>query len=142
MYFFLTKFLILVCYIYYGENMKKLVLVSLFYIILGYFLGSIIFRSKINLINPNKTLYYFLEENNNCLGITKDYEIAQNLKDILEDNGKNITIKKKYLSNKEFSNNISEADNIINTNLSNNEILKVEDMVMETYQEIIKSNTS
>lgn len=142
MYFFLTKFLILVCYIYYGENMKKIVLVSLFYIILGYFLGSIIFRSKINLINPNKTLYYFLEENNNCLGITKDYEIAQNLKDILEDNGKNITIKKKYLSNKEFSNNISEADNIINTNLSNNEILKVEDMVMETYQEIIKSNTS
>lgn len=142
MYFFLTKFLILVCYIYYGENMKKLVLVSLFYIILGYFLGSIIFRSKINLINPNKTLYFFLEENNNCLGITKDYEIAENLKDILEDNGKNITIKKKYLSNKEFSNNISEADNIINTNLSNNEILKVEDMVMETYQEIIKSNTS
>ncbi len=142
MYFFLTKFLILVCYIYYGENMKKLVLVSLFYIILGYFLGSIIFRSKINLINPNKTLYYFLEENNNCLGITKDYEIAENLKDILEDNGKNITIKKKYLSNKEFSNNISEADNIINTNLSNNEILKVEDMVMETYQEIIKNNTS
>lgn len=138
----MTKFLILVCYIYYGENMKKLVLVSLFYIILGYFLGSIIFRSKINLINPNKTLYYFLEENNNCLGITKDYEIAENLKDILEDNGKNITIKKKYLSNKEFSNNISEADNIINTNLSNNEILKVEDMVMETYQEIIKSNTS
>ena len=142
MYFFLTKFLILVCYIYYGENMKKLVLVSLFYIILGYFLGSIIFRSKINLINPNKTLYYFLEENNNCLGITKDYEIAENLKDILEDNGKNITIKKKYLSNKEFSNNISEDDNIINTNLSNNEILKVEDMVMETYQEIIKNNTS
>ena len=142
MYFFLTKFLILVCYIYCGENMKKLVLVSLFYIVLGYLLGSIIFRSKINLINPNKTLYYFLEENNNCLGITKDYEIAENLKDILEDNGKNITIKKKYLSNKEFSNNISEADNIINTNLSNNEILKVEDMVMETYQEIIKSNTS
>ena len=138
----MTKFLILICYIYYGDIMKKLVIVSLSYIILGYFLGSIIFRSKINLINPNKNLYYFLEENNNCLGITKDYEIAENLKDILEDNGKNITIKKKYLSNKKFSNNISEADNIINTNLSNNEILKVEDMVMETYQEIIKSNTS
>ena len=91
----MTKFLILICYIYYGDIMKKLVIVSLSYIILGYFLGSIIFRSKINLINPNKNLYYFLEEDNNCLGITKDYEIAENLKDILENNGKNITIKKK-----------------------------------------------
>ena len=44
--------------------MKKIIIKGLIYIIIGYILGNILFKSKIDLIKniTNKEIYYFIEE--------------------------------------------------------------------------------
>ena len=149
--------------------MKKVLIRGVVYVIIGYILGSFLFKSKLELIKniTNKELYYFLEEgkvgdkeilenkvsnlttsvidykNNDFYiyrGITKDLEAAKKVKKILEDKGFSITIKEKYLNNQEFSTTITQFDNLINTSLTTDEILKVEEVILSTYEEVVKNN--
>ena len=48
----------------------------------------------------------------------------EEVKKILEDKGFSITIKEKYLNNQEFSTTITQFDNLINTSLTTNLLLK------------------
>ena len=73
-------------------------------------------------------------------GITKDLDAAKKVKKILEDKGFSITIKEKYLNNQEFSTTITQFDNLINTSLTTDEILKVEEVILSTYEEVVKNN--
>lgn len=117
--------------------MKKIIISGILLIILGYYLGHFIFNERIINKYKNEEKYYFLQEgvysnkenlqtnlsnlNNKLIdkkdnkyyvyvGITKDLEVAKKIMKIYEDDGYNIYIKEKYLSNEEFYNNVTQFD--------------------------------
>ena len=139
--------------------MKKIIINGLIYIIIGYILGNILFKSKIDLIKniTNKEIYYFIEEKGSNItktsikgydnlyikkGISRDLETANKIKSILEEQNKKVTIKEKYLTNKEFKETVTQLDNLINEAQSHEEILKIEETVIATYEEILRNNTN
>ncbi len=139
--------------------MKKIIINGLIYIIIGYILGNVLFKSKIDLIKniTNKEIYYFIEEKGNNItktsikgydnlyikkGISRDLETANKIKSILEEQNKKVTIKEKYLTNKEFKETVTQFDNLINETQSHEEILKIEETVIATYEEILRNNTN
>lgn len=139
--------------------MKKIIINGLIYIIIGYILGNILFKSKIDLIKniTNKEIYYFIEEKGSNItktsikgydnlyikkGISRDLETANKIKSILEEQNKKVTIKEKYLTNKEFKETVTQFDNLINETPSHEEILKIEETVIATYEEILRNNTN
>ncbi len=139
--------------------MKKVIIKGLIYIIIGYILGSIIFKSKIDLIKniTNKEIYYFIEEKESNVtktsvkdyeniyikkGISRNLETANKIKSILEEQNKNVIIKEKYLTNKEFKETVTQFDNLIKETSSKEEILKIEEVVIATYEEILRNNTN
>ena len=139
--------------------MKKIIINGLIYIIIGYILGNILFKSKIDLIKniTNKEIYCFIEEKGSNItktsikgydnlyikkGISRDLETANKIKSILEEQNKKVTIKEKYLTNKEFKETVTQFDNLINETQSHEEILKIEETVIATYEEILRNNTN
>ena len=74
------------------------------------------------------------------LGITRDEDIAKRLKSIYEEEGYQIYIKEKTLSNDEFLNNVTQFDLLINNTTSIKEILTIEEVVLANYEEIIQKN--
>lgn len=139
--------------------MKKIIINGLIYIIIGYILGNILFKSKIDLIKniTNKEIYYFIEEKGSNVtktsikgydnlyikkGISRNLETANKIKSILEEQNKKVTIKEKYLTNKEFKETVTQFDNLINETQSHEEILKIEETVIATYEEILRNNTN
>ena len=139
--------------------MKKIIINGLIYIIIGYILGNILFKSKIDLIKniTNKEIYYFIEEKGSNVtktsikgydnlyikkGISRNLETANKIKSILEEQNKKVTIKEKYLTNKEFKETVTQFDNLINETSSHEEILKIEETVIATYEEILRNNTN
>lgn len=139
--------------------MKKIIINGLIYIIIWYILGNILFKSKIDLIKniTNKEIYYFIEEKGSNItktsikgydnlyikkGISRDLETANKIKSILEEQNKKVTIKEKYLTNKEFKETVTQFDNLINETQSHEEILKIEETVIATYEEILRNNTN
>lgn len=139
--------------------MKKIIINGLIYITIGYILGNVLFKSKIDLIKniTNKEIYYFIEEKGSNItktsikgydnlyikkGISRDLETANKIKSILEEQNKKVTIKEKYLTNKEFKETVTQFDNLINETQSHEEILKIEETVIATYEEILRNNTN
>ena len=139
--------------------MKKIIINGLIYIIIGYILGNVLFKSKIDLIKniTNKEIYYCIEEKGSNItktsikgydnlyikkGISRDLETANKIKSILEEQNKKVTIKEKYLTNKEFKETVTQFDNLINETQSHEEILKIEETVIATYEEILRNNTN
>ena len=111
--------------------MKKTLILGILFILLGYYLGTFIFNEKIINKYKKEEKYYFLQEgvysnkenlqtnlnslNNKIIdkkdnkyyvyvGITRDLEVAKKIMKIYEDDGYNIYLKEKYLSNEEFYN--------------------------------------
>lgn len=146
--------------------MKKILIVSSSFLLIGIILGSkIISLSKVEDVFQSGTVYYFLQEgvytteeilNENTenlniklinkednkyyvyLGITKDVENAKKIKNIYKNKGYDIYIKEKNLSNEEFSSNITQFDLLINSTNNEEEILKITEVVLANYEEIIK----
>ncbi|MBO5120764.1 MAG: hypothetical protein J6C28_03640 [Bacilli bacterium] len=146
--------------------MKKNIIISLIFLVIGIILGTkIISLSKIEDVFQNETIYYFLQEgvytteeilNENTeslniklinkdenkyyvyLGITKDVENAKKIKKIYKNKGYDIYIEEKTLSNEEFSSNITQFDLLINSTNNEEEILKITEVVLANYEEIIK----
>ena len=58
---------------------------------------------------------------------------------IYEDDGYNIYLKEKYLSNEEFYNNVTQFDLLIKDNNDTSNILTIEEVVLANYEEIIKN---
>lgn len=145
--------------------MKKIIILGIIYIIIGFYIGKFIFKD--NIINKYKKeeRYYFLQEgvytnkdilqtnlvnlnkkiidyNNNkyyvYVGITKDLEVAEKIIKIYEKEGYNITILEKGLSSEEFSTNVNQFDLLIKDTKDNNQILTIEEVVLANYEEIIK----
>ena len=145
--------------------MKKIIISGILLIILGYYLGYFIFNEKIINKYKKEEKYYFLQEgvysnkenlqtnlnslNNKIIdkndnkyyvyvGITKDLEVAKKIMKIYEDDGYNIYLKEKYLSNEEFYNNVTQFDLLIKDSNDTSNILTIEEVVLANYEEIFK----
>lgn len=145
--------------------MKKFFITSILLIITGMLIGKIMFLEKdILKIFKNKDKYYFLQEgtynddfksnslnlksiitekNNDKLyvyvGITKDIEIAEQLVEIYKKRNINLSIKEKNIPNEEFKNNIEQFDLLIKSSKEEDEIIKIQEVVLANYEEIIKN---
>ena len=151
--------------------MKNTFIKGIIFILLGYFIGTIIFSNKIKAIEKllNKDTYYFLEQGsyknekilqNNIsnitnkiiekeknkyivyVGITKDKNIAEKLKKAYKNMNIDVVIREKYLSNKEFSNNVDQFDFLIKSTNSKDELMTIEEVILANYEELIKNNVN
>ena len=147
--------------------MRKIIIWSLIFIVLGFLLGEFIFTDKIELIKKLQKgdTYYFLEEgvyndynsiSNNLtdigkkiivnkdnkyhvyVGITKDLEVLEKIKKIYENKNINIYPKEIILSSRFFSTNVDQFDLLIKETKDNDQILTIEEVVLSNYEEIIK----
>ena len=73
------------------------------------------------------------------LGITKDKKIAQKLNNIYEKKGLKLYEKEQTINNEEFNNNVTQFDLLINSSNNEDEILAIEEVVLENYDEIINN---
>lgn len=160
----MTSFDFSFCYIDFGDKMKKLIIHSFFFIGCGFFLGNFVFQNRLVLRNQ-KDIYYFLEEGiyfnreiiqnhltgfkqkvieyendryHVYVGITKDKEIAEKLKQIYKEKGYVVTIKEKSVSSEEFSENVNQFDLLVHSAKTEEEILKIEEVVLANYHELFK----
>ena len=145
--------------------MKKIIISSIFFIGLGFFSGELIFGSKKDIFKNfnSKDTYYFLEEgvyidkkdlNKDYVskklieksnkkyyvyvGITKDKEVIEKLKDIYNSRGISLSIKEKEVNSKEFFENVSQFDFLIKQTTEEDEILTIEEVILSNYEEIIQ----
>lgn len=145
--------------------MKKIIISSIFFIGLGFFSGELIFGSKKDIFKNfnSKDTYYFLEEgvyidkkdlSKNYVskrlieksnkkyyvyvGITKDKEVIEKLKDIYNSRGISLSIKEKEVNSKEFFENVSQFDFLIKQTTEEDEILTIEEVILSNYEEITK----
>lgn len=146
--------------------MKKIIIKGIILIIIGFFIGQFLFADKIELIKrlQKGDTYYFLEEgvynnydniqnnlninrrvienNNNkyhvYIGITRDKEVLEKLKEIYKKDNINITVKEKILESVEFKTNVEQFDLLIKQTKDNSQILTIEEVVIANYEEIIK----
>lgn len=148
--------------------MKKILVVSSIFILLGFNVGNSIFSKRINVINEiNKNnTYYFLQEgmyssqeilNANIkkitqkiiskdkdyyyvyIGITKNMEIAKKIKELYEERGYKIKIIEKRLKNEEFSNNVTQFDILLKDAKTFDEILTIEKIILSNYDDLINN---
>ena len=148
--------------------MKKMIIYAIISITIGYLIGNIIFTNK-DLFKKNNEneKYYLLQEgtyydekilNNNYssikqkitekkdskihiyIGITRSLEVAEKLINIYEEKNVNLSIVEKYYSNEELKNNIDQFDLLINSSKDKEEILKIEEVVLASYDEIINNS--
>lgn len=147
--------------------MKKIIILSLAFLILGTILGTKIYSATASLEKAfsEGTTYYFIQEgvyssedimqenteNINIklidyqdgkyyvyLAITKDVNNAKKIKDIYTNQGYNIYIRERKLTNEEFSSNVTQFDLLINNTSNTEEILTITEVVLANYEEIIK----
>ena len=124
--------------------MKRLLLNGFICVLIGYFIGRFIFTNKFVFFEKNEDdIYFFLQE-----GEYYDNSFLENnfngikVKDNKADKDKiyvyvGIT-RKKVVLNEEFKNNVEQFDLLINSSNDKDEIIKIEEVVMANYEEIIK----
>ena len=143
--------------------MKNKFLIGLCFILLGFGVGKVIFM-KIDLTNMRKRgeKYYFLQEgvynsdekltnlkqkimeyqDNKIIvyvGITKSLEVAEKILNIYDQNHISLSITERYFMNEELKNNIEQFDYLILSSNDSDEILKIEEVVLANYEEILKN---
>lgn len=146
--------------------MKKTIIKGIFFIIVGFFIGQILFGEKIELIKrlQKGDTYYFLEEGvynnynniqNNLnitrriienknnkyhvyIGITRDKEVLEKLKKIYKKENINISVKEKMLESQEFKTNVEQFDLLIKKTKDSDQVLTIEEVVIANYEEIVK----
>ena len=145
----------------------KIIIKGIILIIIGFFLGHILFGTKIDFVNKisNKDNFIFLQQgvysnidnlNNNSkeldnkiidkhnnkyyvyVGITKDEKIADKIIKMYEKKGINLIKKERYLKSQEFSSNVEQFDILMNSTKEDDEALTIQEVVLANYKEIIK----
>lgn len=143
--------------------MKNKLLTGVFFILFGFCIGKMIFtKISIPSFKNDGERYYFLQEGvyystdqlknikqsileyrDNKIyvysGITKDLEVAEKIINLYLDKNIQLSIKEKYISNEELKNNVEQFDLLIKSSKDKDEILKIEEVVLANYEEIIKS---
>ena len=147
--------------------MKKILIPAVFFIVLGFFLGQIIFCNN-NISFKQNEKAYFLQEgvyNNSSniqtnlidlipkvvenkdnkyyvyVGITRDRDIAKLLEDIYNKRGIKVYTKEKEITSSAFIINVEQFDLLIKDSIDSDQILTIEEIVLGNYEEIIKNNS-
>ena len=146
--------------------MKKIVIKGIIFVGIGFLIGQFLFGEKIELIKKLQRgdTYYFLEEgvysnydniqnsiteyrkiienkNNKYhvyIGITRDKNVLEKLKQIYKKDNINVSVKEINLYSQEFKNNVEQFDLLIKQTKDNSQILTIEEVVIANYEEIIK----
>lgn len=147
--------------------MKKNIISSIIFIILGFYIGNFIFSNRIYLLNKsNKNNYYVIQEgiyqdknvletniknieqkivehkNNNYyvyVGITKNLDNAEKIKKIYLDKGIKVIIKEIEIKNEVFLNNLEQLDILLDQTNDKEEILTIEKVILSEYEEFVKN---
>lgn len=150
-----------------GDKMKKTIILSIAFLIIGIILGNKIYTAKnsfTNVFSEGET-YYFLQEGiySNLdileeniknitpkyinqqdnkyyvyLGITKDINNAKKLKEIYTKKGYAIYIKEQKINNEEFKSNITQLDILLSNATTEKELLTITEVIIANYEEIVK----
>ena len=75
------------------------------------------------------------------LGITKNLKVAEKLKQFYENQGYQVYIKEVELKNEEFYNNVTQFDLLLNNDISESEMLTIEEVVLANYEEITRKES-
>lgn len=113
---------------------------------LYYFLQEGIYLSEENLAENTKNIETKLVEKSNdkyyvYLGITKNLKVAEKLKQLYENQGYQVYIKEVELKNEEFYNNVTQFDLLLNNDISESEMLTIEEVVLANYEEITRKES-
>ena len=111
-----------------------------------YFLQEGIYSSEENLAENTKNIETKLVEKSNdkyyvYLGITKNLKVAEKLKQLYENQGYQVYIKEVELKNEEFYNNVTQFDLLLNNDISESEMLTIEEVVLANYEEITRKES-
>ena len=141
--------------------MKKLLFHSIFFVGLGFLIGNILFQNRM-ILGKQRDIYYFLEEGvyvnqegipNHLtpkvvnyednryyvyVGITKEKEVAEKIKEIYKEKGYLVSIKEKIIPSREFLENVSQFDLLVENAKTEEEILKIEEVILANYHELSK----
>lgn len=147
--------------------MKRTIIIGLFFIIIGFFIGTSIYKnvySSINEIVKEQEKYYFLQEGiykskesltknttnldqkviikkDNLyyvyLGITKDQDNLNKLENIYTEKNISFQVKEKPITNEEFITNLTQFDLLLKETSTPDEILAIEEVVLANYDEIM-----
>ncbi len=144
-----------------GEVMKKTLVLCLTFIMIGFILGN-----KIEINNSLPEKYYFLtegvydnesifEENvtdlskkvleyrNNQIsiyvGISKDEKVENKIMELYQKNNISVSIEEVWLNNEGFKINIEQLDLLVKKTSSFDEVLKIEEVALASYEEILKT---
>jgi hypothetical protein len=88
-------------------------------------------KQKIMEYQDNKIIVY--------VGITKSLEVAEKILNIYDQNHISLSITERYFMNEELKNNIEQFDYLILSSNDSDEILKIEEVVLANYEEILKN---
>ena len=75
------------------------------------------------------------------MGITKNLKVAEKLKQLYENQGYQVYIKEVELKNEEFYNNVTQFDLLLNNDISESEMLTIEEVVLANYEEITRKES-
>lgn len=89
-------------------------------------------NSKVTVLEDGKYYVY--------IGITKDLENAQKVKEMFEEKGYQIYQKELPVSNYEFINNLEQYDILLKSAKKEEEIQSVMDVILASYEETVLSN--
>lgn len=147
--------------------MKKIIILSIIFLVIGIILGTKIYSATNDLNNvfSEGTNCYFLQEgvysseeimkentenikvkaidiDNNkyyvYIGITRDVENAKKIKNLYTQKGYNIYIKEQKIINEEFLSNLTQFDLLIKNTKNEEEISKILEVVLANYEELVK----
>ena len=146
--------------------MKRVLFKSFVYIMIGFVFGIIVFDNNyFQELFIKKNTYYFLqegiyqdafhdnndlvskiviEEDNNYaiyVGITKNREVAEKIKNIYELKGIRINILQKNIPKSLFDKNILEYDKLLKATNNSNTILTIEEIVLANYEKILNNSS-
>lgn len=144
--------------------MKKTSITAIIFILIGYTIGNYMFNNK-EIIDYKKDTYYILQEGvysdaenlqNNLkhlsmkaidysnnryyvyVGITRDLEVLEILKNIYAKKNIKVYQREKNIKSEEFLQNVTQFDMLIKAAKEDDEILTIEEVVLANYEEIIK----
>ena len=142
------------------KQMKQKILLCLLLILIGFILGRTILKSntqnicyfleegvysnetifEANILNlKQKVMEYQDNKIHVYVGITKDKEVANTIKEIYKKENINLNIIGKNIKDEELNINIEQYDLLIRKSTTKEEILKIEEVVLANYEEIMKN---
>lgn len=111
----------------------------------SYLLQLGVYNSKEDMNKKIKNIdnYMVIEKNDKYyvyLGISTKKKNAEKLKEAFNEKNINVSIKKSVINNVEFISNLEQFDILLDNAISNEDIMKVNEVILSSYEEMVMSN--